>query len=581
MTEEPSKSWVRPAGVATAIAIAAYAASMTVNKSRVVDLFWQIRTGQLIVRSHSAPHFDMFSWTRPHTPWVVHEWLTFTLYWELYRRGGYGAIWLLSATLMAAALILHYAIACRETAQAIQSKRPAPITALLLTCFGALVASPLMQPRPQLFTYLFSVLVLGMVLAVRRGAPSRRLWALVPLFVLWANLHAGVLIGVGLVAAFGIGDGIVLIAGSRRSQPDPVAAPDGHPDPRVCTRLIVVAAAGLAATLITPYGYHEYENFYATITNTTMLNLVHEWTSPNYHEPWGQIFEAMLAVVLFGVFGTRLRHNATELLVLCLLTHEALTALRNIPLFALLGTILIARHVESAILRVTGAESTPPRSPFGASPPLPVLLGVCVILCVAAVARFDAILHDLTPVSGTAGMDEPTEPGLVERIGEAAIDYHSFPARACAFIEHEPIPREMHFYNNYGDGGFLIWKMQDHPVYVDSRADVYFGSLLGNVSRMTGSPYDWRTIMDRAGIDLIMVSAAEPQARLYLSAPDWALVYADSPNLDNADYYYRNDELIFIRRTPANQGLIDRCRHDCPLFAGGRLRAYREYSALR
>jgi hypothetical protein len=71
-----------------ALAAALFAVGLCVNPGPASDLFWQLRTGHIIVAEHRVPHFDTFSWTRHGAPWVVHEWLAFVLLWEAYRHGG-------------------------------------------------------------------------------------------------------------------------------------------------------------------------------------------------------------------------------------------------------------------------------------------------------------------------------------------------------------------------------------------------------------------------------------------------------------------------------------------------------------
>src|SRR5206468_151568 len=55
--------------------------------------------------------------------------------------------------------------------------------------------------RAQLFSLvLFCALLL--LLRTEAAAPSRRIWLLVPLIALWANLHGAVLVGLAVAAAY-------------------------------------------------------------------------------------------------------------------------------------------------------------------------------------------------------------------------------------------------------------------------------------------------------------------------------------------------------------------------------------------
>ena len=56
------------------------------------DLWWHLRTGQLIVQNHAVFHADPYSFTRFGQPWVDHEWLSQVLMFGLYRLAGWGGL---------------------------------------------------------------------------------------------------------------------------------------------------------------------------------------------------------------------------------------------------------------------------------------------------------------------------------------------------------------------------------------------------------------------------------------------------------------------------------------------------------
>jgi hypothetical protein len=590
ISELKTESPLRPkmstiAGALIVIALVVFAIGLCVNPGRANDLFWQLRTGQLILQQHRAPHFDEYSWTRDGHPWVAHEWLTFVLFRICFDWKGFGGVWLLSAALTSVITVVLYRLILGETALAnVDGDRPrsesAPITACLLTAFAMIVAGAFFQPRPQLFTYLFLLITLGTVLQVRRTGriaigtgevkrAERPLWFLVPIFILWANLHAGVLVGLALLAIFSIGDALVDAAEKRSTS---TAGAGGRP----WHRMAVVTVVCFLATLITPYSYQEYENFAATITNAPMLNGVGEWAAPDFHDPFGKLFEAFVILMLAGLFLTRLRHDPTELAFTALLAHEALTGSRNVPIFALAGVVLMARHIQSALVRMlygkSGSNEPPSDSLFGPAPSTIIVAAVAVAIIFSGLMRTASTLKQSAPPTGS----------IVDRVALASIAYGDYPVRACAFIKREGFPASMRMYNTYDDGGFMIMRMPEHPVFVDSRADVYFGSMFDEVKKVTDGTLDWRTVMDAHQVDFIVSPVSETQSRGYLAAPDWALVYVDRPDIDKHPAAYdQNNTFIFIRRVPQYADLIARCRRDCPAIASGSLQRYNQYLSLR
>ncbi|MGO8671123.1 MAG: hypothetical protein ACLQVD_07145 [Capsulimonadaceae bacterium] len=559
------------------VAVALFVAAQCAQPSICNDLFWQLRTGHLIVSTHRAPQFDTYSWTEHGRPWVAHEWLAFVLFWTAFRAGGFGGVFVLEVAVAALTWPLIYQTVHEETArrEGQSGGVGSPLTAFLLSVFAAGIMAPFCQPRPQMFTYLFLAVTLLLVLRARRdaveGAPSvdrsrRGLWLLVPVFVVWANLHAGVLVGLGLVLILAAGD---LLNGYRAAKDLGSTAPGVQ---AVGRTLLWVGIAGALGTLVTPYGIREYQDFTATVTNKTMLDLLGEWSSPNFHTDFGKLVEGYLALLLYGLFFTRLRRDPTECVILALLAHEALSADRNVPLLVIIGTPLIARHVRSALSRHLYNDKEAPDALLGQYPSATLAAGILVAVVGAVGLGAAMAVRNFGPPGG-----QP-----LTRIALSSICYGTYPDRACRFIEREHIPPSIRMYNSYNIGSYLIWRLPDHRVFIDSRADVYFGTLLGDVSALNSGEYEWRSKMDKRKIDMIVVPASEKQSRMYLGAPDWALVYVDRADIDKDETAYdrQQNTFIFLRRTPAYAGLIARCRRDCPAVAALQQSSFGRYESL-
>lgn len=531
--------------------------ALCVNPTPESDLFWQLRTGEWIVSHHRAPHADLYSWTRYGAPWVAHEWLSFVVLWLAFHLAGFGGLYVYTAAVVSVLIAVHYAGTLRRTG--------APVTAFLLSAGAAVLCSPFFQPRPQLATYLFSVITLlaAMTESEAERPSTRRQWILVPMFLLWANLHAGVLVGVGILGIYTIGNAVESLVANFRKEPDTKAFS--------WTRVAVTIAC-FAATFATPYSYHVYENFLGTITNSTAMNLVAEWASPNFHQGYGKELELLLAVLAYSVFFTRRRRDPGGMLLLVILVHESLAANRNVPLLALLGTLVAAKHVQSALERHINGEETAENSLIGASPLSTAALLIAIAVVFSGAAQASSMVRSFGPPSGSP----------LSRIGRTIVVYDNYPENACAFIERERFPSTMRMFNSYDDGGFLIWRLRDHPVYIDSRADIYFGKFLGDYGKLRSLNYGWRGILNSHAVDFIVISASEPQAQSYLAAPEWALVYVDDADLATPHYDYgrRNNTLIFIRRTRQSADLIGRCRNDCSVFNSVRLR-YDDWGSVR
>src|SRR3569833_1164194 len=137
--------------------------------------------------------------------WTAHEWLSFTILATSYRLAGFCGLYAYTAGVVSVIFGVLFWILLGRTRS--------PLISILLASGAALISTPFFLTRPQLATYLFSLITLAMLMGDRRNP---RLWRLVPMFLLWANLHAGVLIGIGLIAVFAIADGAEYLARGER-----------------------------------------------------------------------------------------------------------------------------------------------------------------------------------------------------------------------------------------------------------------------------------------------------------------------------------------------------------------------------
>jgi len=420
-----------------------------------------------------------------------------------------------------------------------------PMVGLMLTMLALMTSARFFGPRPQLFTYLALATLIAIALAARRGRP-KLVFAALPLFPIWINFHAGAIPGVAFLAIFAICD-----AAEGRFRPG--LADDERTQMLAGARTFgVTAAIAALLTLATPYSWHTYQNLLATIGNPVAMNLVGEWLSPDFHSEFGQLLEIYLFLTALAIGLSKERRSFADIALLLLLVHEALGANRNVPLLAIAGTPLLARHAVSALSRfMTRSKDAP--GLFGPSLPAPVgaiLLATSVLLA--------AVLSQ-SVVSAVA----PGARMSLQSVAATSFQLSAFPSGASAFLERERFPTTMRLWNKYDDGGYLIWRLPEYKVLSDGRADVYFGRQLDDVARLNALCYDWQRILDSYGCDVVMISAQQKQARVFMGSPEWALVYVDRTQLDDPNFHLSNN-LILVRRDPAHAALIAQCRRDCP-----------------
>src|SRR5439155_9014323 len=81
----------------------------------LLDFWWHLKTGEVIVTRGALPRTDEFSFTAAGTAVAPHAWLAQVLYELTYRAGGFALLVALHTALLVAALLPVYGL-CLEAA---------------------------------------------------------------------------------------------------------------------------------------------------------------------------------------------------------------------------------------------------------------------------------------------------------------------------------------------------------------------------------------------------------------------------------------------------------------------------------
>ena len=146
------------------------------------DTWWQLRAGMEIWRTRSVDLHDHFSHTVFGGYWPNHEWLSQLIFYAVHRVGGMP---LLTAT-CAAAIVAAWAIVWRLSTGVVMRR-------VIVGGLAVLGSSQGWTLRPQVFTLLLCAATAYLLV-------RRREVLLPPLFLLWANLHGGVVLGFVILA---------------------------------------------------------------------------------------------------------------------------------------------------------------------------------------------------------------------------------------------------------------------------------------------------------------------------------------------------------------------------------------------
>jgi hypothetical protein len=192
---------------------------------------------------------------------------------------------------------------------------------LILLAAALAVAPALILARAQLFSLaLFPLLVL--LLRGEARTPSRRIWLVVPLVGLWANLHGGVLVGVAVAGAY------LLVERLRR---EPIVA-------------LGVLGASVAALFATPQFFAAPAYYHGVLTSEAARRGFGLWAPLSLHAP----FDVLCLVIGIPLLAAALwtRPAGWELAVLVALCAMSVHVSRNTLWLVLFAAVPAARALR-------------------------------------------------------------------------------------------------------------------------------------------------------------------------------------------------------------------------------------------
>jgi hypothetical protein len=445
------------------------------------DVWWHLRTGQLMLQNHAAFHSDLYSFTRFGQPWVNHEWLSQILMFSLYRVAGFGGLIIVFAVIIAATLLLVF-VRCPGR----------PYLAALMTLWGAVASAPAWGVRPQMFSLLLASTFL-LLLEASAKRPML-LWWTPPLMLLWVNLHAGYPIGLAFLVLFLLGETLETAA-----HPGPWS----QSAPRLRS-LTLAFALCLALVPLNPNGLRIYSYPFETLRSPAMQKFIQEWFSPDFHDPMYLPLLLLLLALLAGLALSPRHPRLRDLVLLLATVPAALRSMRHIPILVLVSVPMLASLAE-AWLQQHGGERLLRAGQVHHSTRI-ALTNVLVLIAF--------VVFMLVRVRLVVGTQEQTEA-------------QHFPQAAAAFLsrEHPPGP----VLNHYNFGGYFIWKLYpQYRVFTDGRADVYGDKFMDEFAATYYLGNNWSMPFNRWGIRSVVLPPDAPLATAIRSATDWREIYADS-----------------------------------------------------
>jgi hypothetical protein len=433
-----------------------------------LDIWWHLRTGQWIVQHHAIPHADLFSSATMGKPWEAYSWLFALLNFHLFHRLGLSGI-----VVYTTGMVFAITIALHHLIKRLQQDFTLTVA---LTGWLCLTMFPLYTPRPWLFTILFTVLELDILMHARKTGRLRELLWFPIIFALWANLHIQFIDGL-IILAIALAESLLTSRSTSNSTRIPLRP------------LVLTLAASLLATLLNPYGWHIYKTAHDLAVQPGALHIVTELQSMSFRSisDFSVLFVAFACVAMLARSRRFLPFETALFLFAAIVSFRSQ---RDLWVVTVTGAAILASTITN--------RKTPRRLPAFSSFLFATIAGVVLFL-----ASFVAHINNAT---------------LNTELSK------TLPVRAVAVAKARNYQGPV--YNNYNWGGYLIWELR-LPVSIDGRAGLHGDERIHRSQiTWTGEP-GWATDPQLNSAGFVIAPVKSPLTQLLRSDPDFKLTYED------------------------------------------------------
>jgi hypothetical protein len=432
----------------------------------VGDTWLTLMAGREVV-DRGLPHTEHITILGEGATWTDQQWLAQVMFYAAHALAGMRAVIILGIALVLAALGLAAATA-RTSGASSRSTFLVGLLAVLAGPWGWTI-------RAQTAALpLFAGVLWLLVDASRRGIRRRTLLVL-PLLVVWANLHGSVVLGTGLTVLLGATE----MARARRISRAPLA----------------LALLAPLCVLASPYGTRLIAYYDLMLVDAPFAPILREWQWSRPDATTALFW--LLAVVAAGLLALRRCRSLLttyELLVLAVTFVGAVQAVRGVIWFALAAAAILPVALDG---RLTKTDVDAPR--------------VNGLISMAALAGLAIALVAFVARPGT---------WYVSRWPEAQV-------RAVRDATRDPNVR---VYPTDRTTDWLLWRIPDlrGRIAYDVRFELFDQATLDRIVKVNAGRGDWTALLN--GYDLVLVGGPRTgrAVRMLLAEPGTERVYEDA-----------------------------------------------------
>ncbi len=468
------------------------------------DLGWHLRSGQLILQQHRIPHLDWLSHTMQNFPWVNHEaFIDVALAWSTQHLGiGFVNFFFVFVAIVTFGVVVGKAAFDRV------SIRQSMLFALLVSP----IIGDFFGIRPQVFGWLLLATLMLVINHLRR-TPESKIIYVVPLIILvWVNLHGSFAVGLGYLGIILFTEGLKALYYKGGGEESIYFRKDRTLPWKVWKKLVLMVLIAAAATFINPYGPDIYRELYRTLSDSQGTRAINEWLSPDFKSSIGIFLYVFIVLLLEMLYLQRSRKiDFTEFVLLLAFLFLALTSVRNIPLFVIIGLPPVLTATKPYYEKIV--------DDLLRRPAFLVPLATLMLCAFFQYSNFLSTFHTSLSLDATFAS--------------------SYPAGAAQYLQRHPDLGKM--YNEYNIGGFLTYAAPQYLDFIDGRmvhwrvktSDKTNGrpaigtQIFEDFQWITGVKPDWDQRLADYGVTFVIASPNSPLDYALKTSAAWERVFKD------------------------------------------------------
>ncbi len=499
------------------------AIALGMKQLREPDVWWQLLAGRWMLQHGQVTHSDMFSYTMAGHSWVNVKWFYEVLIALLEKALGpegvlllqcivnVGLVWLLFKTIKYTARLLGRGVTEFQS-----------VLAVLL--FFA-ITEYRMAGRPEMISHLLCALYLFIMLRRPQAAWKDIIW-LLPLQLLWANMHEGYPVGLVMIGAYA-GAAFLSYLISREQ---------AHL--RQAGRLAVLFVASVFIILLNPNGtvlWKQPFEIYRQVWANKYTTELYSWSNAGYwtlQAKWHVVL--LIAVLMYWPLRMRREKRSfyspdmvAYLLLIPLFGYLSLTANRNIPFAQIILLPSVALLLNSV---ANGLKARNEKLYIALSK-----RAIASAILLAALFYGAVVSNAFYKFTGSKN-----------RYGIHISMLHN-PKGAAAFIQEHHIKGTA--FSDYFVSSYLLWKMYpDFKSYIDLRdLDVFPVSFFDRYFEMYEKPQLFHEADAKYDFNYVVLSTSQ------LPALQVELYWKEGYNM----VYVDPVAVIFLKQNEANKPLND------------------------